>query len=701
MDSQTYITIDEYAGTMLDHVPAGVALFDARDLRLLAANKLFYRFFETHYVPSCDAETFIGHTLTEWLSAADPTDAAALIAIFRNVAETGIPYQTEEYTAPVLNRDQMYWDWSLHPVCHEHGHIIQLIFHGSDVTAHLLARQQAEQAHTSLTHAHPTSEIARKRLEVIETVARGTRASLDIRSVGQATINAISAYLKPLQLTIHVADPVRQALRLLCLCSAQEREASLRTLESIPYDSLLLPAQARKRYDPIFVEDVQIAVASGRLGDDFPLMSPEVRGYICIPLWLKDHFEGTLSACFPKPIDPQGPEAQTLLGCSSHLTAALAHARFHAAVEDERARIRAILDQLSEGILLVEATDGNISYANASAATILGTLIQDLVGVSFYQHAQSHSSNDIHDQQALPWNFVVINALCGNTTSSQETVVVKPDGTTLILLSSSAPLHNEEGFITGAVIVFQDMTAQKLIERQKNAFLSLASHELRTPLTAIMGFAEILQLKSAQEEGLDPISRRAITQIVAQSDQLTRLINEMLDLTRLENAELSLDCDLHDLHATLKEAIESQEIAARGHCIRMVSKGLAEADMVIGYFDKQRVMQIMNNLISNAIKYSPNGSEIEVGLQRTLENPDEALIWVRDHGIGIPRNEVHLIFQRFYRASNLEKSMSGLGLGLYLVKELVTRHKGRVWVESTEGEGSTFYVLLPLKKERH
>jgi signal transduction histidine kinase len=128
----------------------------------------------------------------------------------------------------------------------------------------------------------------------------------------------------------------------------------------------------------------------------------------------------------------------------------------------------------------------------------------------------------------------------------------------------------------------------------------------------------------------------------------------------------------------------------------MVAKGLAAADMVIGYFDKQRVRQIMNNLISNAIKYSPNGSEIEVGLQRTLENPDEALIWVRDHGIGIPRNEVHLIFQRFHRASNLEKSMSGLGLGLYLVQELVTRHKGRVWVESTEDEGSTFYILLPL-----
>ncbi len=113
-DSQIHVTMDGYAGTMLDHIPAGVALFDARDLRLLAANKLFHRFFETHHVPSRDAETVIGRNLTAWLSATDPTDEAALIAIFRNVAETGIPYQTEEYPAPVFNRGQIYWNWSLH-----------------------------------------------------------------------------------------------------------------------------------------------------------------------------------------------------------------------------------------------------------------------------------------------------------------------------------------------------------------------------------------------------------------------------------------------------------------------------------------------------------------------------------------------------------------------------------------------------------
>jgi signal transduction histidine kinase len=267
-------------------------------------------------------------------------------------------------------------------------------------------------------------------------------------------------------------------------------------------------------------------------------------------------------------------------------------------IENQGARLSAILDQLPEGILLVEARDGTISYANASATTILGIPIEELVGLSFHQHAPSHSLND------------------------------------------------------------------------------------------------------AQGEDLDLFRQRAIDHILIQSEQLTRLIDEMLDLTRLENAQLSLDCDWHDLHATLKEVIETLEITARGQSIRLEVKGLAATGTVMGYFDKQRVMQIMNNLINNAIKYSPKGSEIEVGYQVSAENPDEALIWVRDHGIGIPANERHLIFERFHRAGNLDISMSGLGLGLYLVKELVTRHGGRVRVESEEGEGSTFYVVLPLKKER-
>ena len=173
----------------------------------------------------------------------------------------------------------------------------------------------------------------------------------------------------------------------------------------------------------------------------------------------------------------------------------------------------------------------------------------------------------------------------------------------------------------------------------------------------------------------------------------------MFDLTRIENAQLSLHCIWHDLLATLKEVIASQNTTARGQRIQLMVPGDGASEPVMGYFDEQRVRQIMNNLLSNAVKYSPSGTTIEVGLQCTSESPGEALLWVRDYGIGIPANELPFIFERFHRASNLDQAMSGLGLGLYLVKELVTRHGGRVWVESVEGQGSTFSVLLPIKQK--
>ena len=129
-------------------------------------------------------------------------------------------------------------------------------------------------------------------------------------------------------------------------------------------------------------------------------------------------------------------------------------------------------------------------------------------------------------------------------------------------------------------------------------------------------------------------------------------------------------------------------------------EGLETTDTLLCCFDEGRIEQVLNNLITNAIKYSSTGSEIVVGLQHSREKPDEALIWVKDHGIGMPANELSHIFERFHRAGNQDRSISGMGIGLYLVNELVTRHGGRVWAESSEGVGSTFYVQLPLKQSQ-
>ncbi len=240
---------------------------------------------------------------------------------------------------------------------------------------------------------------------------------------------------------------------------------------------------------------------------------------------------------------------------------------------------------------------------------------------------------------------------------------------------------------------------QKATERM-NTFLGIASHELRTPITALQGFSELLEMWIDRGKSLDtPQTFHAIHQIIQQSQRLTRLIEDMLDLSRLENGRLSLQLEPHDLLETLKETVETQSIIYREHRLKLVVEGLQSEGTLPGWFDRQRIEQVLENLIQNAAKYSPPGSEIEVGMHYDAVKPCEVLLWVKDQGVGIAESEVPRIFDRFYRSDNLDRSISGFGIGLYLVHEFVIRHGGYIRVETTEGRGSIFYVSLPLHTE--
>jgi len=365
-------------------------------------------------------------------------------------------------------------------------------------------------------------------------------------------------------------------------------------------------------------------------------------------------------------------------------------------IEDERVRLHAILDQLPEGVLITDVSTGSISYANAAAADILGISLLNLIGTPLHRHPQAtHEGTPFNEQHLQPWQFAVIRALYRETVTSQETLVTRPDGSTIVALTSSAPLWTGRGVMTEAVVVFQDITARKNLEQQKSEFLWMANHELRTPITIIQGFAEILQLEG-EERRVGASTQYALTQISEQSQQLTRLIEEMLDVSRIEQGRLTLNIASHDLLRTLTQVIEGQSITTNKHHIRLTVEGLQANKTLTGDFDDARIGRVFHNLISNAIKYSPAGGEIEVGLRLVAERTHEALIWVKDQGIGIAAHEIPHIFNRFYRASNVDRSLSGLGIGLYLVKEVVTCHEGHIWVESVEGSGSTFYVLLSI-----
>lgn len=697
MDVRTELKTHSYTDIMIEHMPMGVALFAVQDLRLLAANTIYQSFLD----PCWQGGQAIGKLLTDLFPQAESTGIAS---IFRIAAETSTSLRVDEYALVDSERGTTYWKATLDPICDNNGQVTQLLLTTNDITAQVSARQQAEHAHTVLSQTHRKVETERKRLEVIETVARSARDSLNMESVGKAIVDAISASFDTFGVYIHTADPLQQALRLLHIRTAPGSEHASTMLRHVPYDSQLIMAKAHKGREAIIVEDLQVAVAS-----DGTITSPHllslilthgVHGYISIPLWFGDNFEGTLTAILKHPIRPDDSEVQTLVGCSMPIAAALAHSRLHAALEHQHTRLRAVVDQLPEGILLVEASDGCISYANPTAAHILGIPLTSLVGASLNHYPQAQAATHPNGRPMLPWNFAVIHTLCGKAVSSQEMTVTRPDGSTVVILSSAVPLRAENSIITGAVIVFQDITVRKSIEQQRNEFVSIASHELRTPIAAIQGFAELLQMNVSRGESLDsPLGLRAISRITEQSECLTRLIDEMLDISRIEQAQLLLHFAPHDLLRTLTNVIESQATTSRQHQLRLLLEGLEPTDTLVCRFDEKRIEQVLGNLINNAIKYSPAGGEIEIGIgpiHDTANAPYEVLIWVKDHGIGIAASEQSRIFERFYRGSTLDHAIAGLGIGLYLVKELVTRHGGRIWVESIEGVGSTFYLTLPL-----
>jgi PAS domain S-box-containing protein len=235
-----------------------------------------------------------------------------------------------------------------------------------------------------------------------------------------------------------------------------------------------------------------------------------------------------------------------------------------------------------------------------------------------------------------------------------------------------------------------DISERKDLEQRKDDFLSIASHELKAPLTTLKGFTQLLIKRLERKALVDelPILRKMDEQVNRQ----VKLIDELLDASKIQAGRLDYEEEAVDLNTLLQETIDLLQPASPRHTLTLSSTAPA---ITIG--DKDRLGQVFTNLITNAIKYSPDAHTVEVTLSTASHT---ATIRVRDYGVGIPQAHLKHVFERFYRAyDSYNKTFSGLGMGLYIANEIVKRHGGELHVESEEGKGSTFIVLLPLKSE--
>ena len=358
-----------------------------------------------------------------------------------------------------------------------------------------------------------------------------------------------------------------------------------------------------------------------------------------------------------------------------------------AQIEAQRHRLLTVLKHIPEGVIMVDAPSGRLSLWNHAAETLLGHIWEGDDLDAWRGVLVTHPDGRPFPFEEWP---LVRSLRTGQPVLGVELAVPGRAGGRMILLVNAAPVLQDGGRFVAAMMTFQDITDRKSMERLKDEFLSLAAHELKTPITTIKGNSQLLLRRSARgESALQKEDTRLLQTIDERVDYVTGLVNELLDLTRIESGHLRLHPQPMDMAALLQKVVAEQ---GQLHPNRAIS--LRGADQPVqGTWDRERLEQVFINLLDNALKYSPSGRPILVQL---ASSGGDVEVTVQDRGIGIPERDLPHLFERHFRGSNVGLSPSGLGLGLYLSNQIVQWHRGSMCAESAEGEGTTFYVVLPV-----
>ena len=386
----------------------------------------------------------------------------------------------------------------------------------------------------------------------------------------------------------------------------------------------------------------------------------------------------------------------------------------HAETEARRALLQLLLDELPSSVYLVRGQDAQLVLANHAATTLWGTSWPVGQPMADFLKQNGIRIFGIDGRTFAPDEFATLRAVQhGETIRQHQEVIRHPDGTTLpvlvnavvldsselSLLSSNITKYTNEDLVPVALVVHQDVTALKESERLKDDFIGIAAHELRNPLAILKGFAQMLIVQTARGKGpaLTEWQMEALEGIDQATVRMVELIEDLLDVTRLQAGRLELSIVPTDMVALLHRVIPRLQITTEQHTLTLHSS----LDHLVVEVDPRRIEQVLHNILNNAIKYSPSGGPIDIHISQEVDTCG-ALISVKDNGIGIPTAQQARIFGRFIRAENANvRGIGGTGLGLYLCRELIERHNGRIWFESIEDQGTTFYITLPpLSHER-
>lgn len=352
----------------------------------------------------------------------------------------------------------------------------------------------------------------------------------------------------------------------------------------------------------------------------------------------------------------------------NHLTNRLQEAT--STTEAERRKLDSVLSNMTDGVIatdrkgrIILINDPALELLHISRDVTLGRPIASVLGIE-----QEYNFEDlIHMNEAVNMNFSTAEA-------------------PYILRANFSVIQKETGFINGLITVLHDITEQEKIEMERREFVSNVSHELRTPLTTMRSYLEALADGAWKDESIAPTFLN-VTQ--TETERMIRLVNDLLQLSRMDSQEYELNKDIVLFNSFFNRIIDRFEMA-KSQSVTF-ERLLPEASYYVE-IDTDKVTQVIDNIISNAIKYSPDGGNVRFGF--TVQ--DEMLkVMISDDGMGIPKENVGRIFDRFYRVDRARaRSMGGTGLGLAIAREMIEAHGGKIWVESEEGYGTTIFFTL-------
>jgi PAS domain S-box-containing protein len=406
------------------------------------------------------------------------------------------------------------------------------------------------------------------------------------------------------------------------------------------------------------------------LGDD-PVLAAGHVGYVGVPLLgVQQGLQGVLAVYSEGPRVWREEEVEALAALAGNASAVLSNAALYQRVAIERERSYAILSNIADGIVAVDR-EGEVVLWNEAAEAITGVPAAAALGRTPLEVLQRELASD-EDGRA-----------------GERLLAIQRGGEGVTLSLTEAVMRDPAGAVSGRIFAFRDVSSERIVEQMKSDFVSTVSHQLRAPLTSIYGFAETLLRRDVLfGEG----EREAFLRYIAsEAQRLTSIVDTLLSVARLEAGDLQVELVPTDLGAVVSEVVTSvQETAAvNGHrfVLHLPEEPLAASA------DREKLGQILTNLLDNAVKFSPTGGTVTVEAQRRAGRVEVRVV---DEGQGIPEDERERIFSKFHRTDSSPRGPSGAGLGLFIARGLVRAMGGRIWVDSAEGGGSSFAFELPL-----